>query len=196
MLLKLFLKLWGDENPQSDVRDIDLIVPISYTTKRDELVDATKENLLRAVAYKKIFPTATVVVSNCAYTFPGAELAEEKFKRQILEKESIEFVSAAAMNNSVQEAEQIRKALDFEPRRILIVTGQMHARSARLIWGKIFPAADIVVRCIDYKSEWQKDHPVRVQRNAYVWAFANVARHILIRTFGLSFVARLHHRAT
>ena len=181
-------------------RLVGLIVPISYTTKRDQLTEATKENLATASRWLKKHPSARLAFSNCAYTFPGAARVEQRLKLDYLKRlgNKVEFLLAGDMNNSVEEALQIRSACDKEgssPRRILIITGEMHSRSARLIWRWVFPEAEILVSCTSYRCEAQSDHPVRVQRSCWKWFAANVARQVLLRVLGLK-LARFHHRTS
>lgn len=196
MLLDLIVQLWGDENPTRDVANIDLIVPISYGTKKDGLVNATRKTLEEAISYKKLFSKAVLVFGNCAYTFAGAEIREKELKESILRENAIEeYISASGINNTVEEAELIKKTLPFSPSRILLVTGEMHARSARFVWRRVFPNAKIIVRCIKHTYEYQKDQPIKVVRSGYKWFFANLARHLLLTFFGLR-IRHLKHRAT
>lgn len=199
-LPKFLLNLWINENRYLITANdyFDLIVPISYSTGREKLVIATEAIARRAADLAKMYPKAAVVVSNCEYTFPGAEEVEWKFKQKVFAGYDVKARRAGNMNNSVQEAQAIAKYIaeyNLNAARILIVTGEMHSRSARWIWQRAMPCSKIVVTCVSNELEWQKDHPVLVQRTAWKWFLANVARQILLQVFGLDRIGRLHHRS-
>jgi uncharacterized SAM-binding protein YcdF (DUF218 family) len=162
-LLQLFAFLWrsiDDIHYSSDnaevlekLKGVDVIVPLSYTTGRRQLMDATELNLLEALQYKKICPDAQIAFSSCSYPFEGAAYIEHRLKVKILIESRVDFISGEDMINSVDEAEKIKEALLKEgvsPRRILLVTGELHTRSARYIWSKLFPEAEILVAYIPY----------------------------------------------
>lgn len=194
------VKLWENADEITSKDSFDLIVPISYTTKRDTLTKATMLTARIASSWAHLHPEATLVASNCSYTFPGAADAEWGFKKAIFQKVGVKCHRAGDMNNSVQEALEIKKFLsrflsreEKEPEKILIITGQMHSRSARFIWKKIFPKAKIFIMVFGHKNEYQKDHCVLVQQGPWRWFLANVARQILLRLIGLS-ISQWHHR--
>ncbi len=199
-VLEKFIGWYACESCQEKEPDTtDLIVPISYCATRQGLTAATRENFLLAIHYAKQFPNAVIAFSNAGYVFEGATEIESSQKRQILKKASIPDTSVletGQTSNSIQEAQAIRRGLGERgrmPRRILIITGAMHAPSARLIWRTAFPEAEIFIRCIPYRMETQKDHPVAVQRSTPIWFAANIVRHILILIFGLGITRRFRH---
>ena len=98
------------------------------------------------------------------------------------------------LNNSVEEAKNISKAVKkVEPKCILIVTGELHSRSVRFIWQKVFPNTKILISCINFENEVERDSILPIQRTAARWAFANVARQVLLRILGLERMKNLHH---
>lgn len=176
----------------------DLIIPISYSTGREKLVEATEAIARRAAELSKRYPQAAVVLSNCEYTFPNAEEVEWRLRRDLFAKYGVTARRAGNMNNSVQEAQAILRCVDgykLPANRILIVTGEMHSRSARWIWERVMPNSQITITCVPSKFEWQPDQPVFVQRGPWKWFFANIARQILLQIFGLNRIGRLHHRS-
>ena len=185
----------------SCIPNVDLVVPVSYTTTPSRLTRATEENLRLAMFLFERFSGALMAASNCSYPFAGAEVRELDLKRLItLGDKPLPIIWAAPMRNSVEEAEAIKTALaccskKCRPKRILVVTGEMHSRSARIIWQKVFPDAQIFIRCTPYRCEYQEDHCVEVQRSGWVWLGANLARHVLLRIFGLR-IRSLRHRAS
>jgi hypothetical protein len=201
-IIDVLVAHWKSEDsiPSIQEKKVDLIVPISYTTLSGQLVNATRENLIKAVHWKKYFPRANLAFSNCAYTFPNSAHTEGKFKRATLEKMGItSHIEAGEMNNSIQEARAIGvklAKLDIHPECILVVTGEMHSPSARLIWERVFPKATILISCTGYRFEYQADHMVKVQRNVLTWFCANIARQMLILIFGLNLVEKMRHNTT
>ena len=192
--------MWKIEDNASLVENrlFDLIVPISYSTRRDKLVTATEEIVRRAAELAQGHPEAVVVLSTCGYTFRGAEEIEWTYKQNLFEQYGITARRAGSMNNSVQEADAVAKYVALHrlhSKRILIVTGEMHSRSARWIWRQVMPDSKISTVCISSRYEWQPDHPVLVQRGPWRWFAANIARQILLRILGLDRTGRLHHRS-
>ena len=201
MLLKWLVRLYRSEDSWGDIKDVDLIVPVSYTTTPSRLTRATEANLRLAMFLFEHFSGARMAMSNCSYPFAGAEVREMDLKREItLGDKPVPVIWAAPMRNSVEEAEAIKIALArcskrYWPKHILVVTGEMHARSARIIWREVFPDAKIAIRCTPYHYEYQSDHCVKVQRSGWAWLGANLARHILLRLVGLR-IRSLQHRAS
>ncbi len=195
-----FVRFWKIENNYWEIREwpVDLVIPICYTTRRDRLTLATELNFQIALGYLKIFPEATLAFGNWPCGFQGAERVESELKYVLLPLlDSIKFLEVSILN-SVDEAEKIRKATKdagIEPRRILIVTGELHSRSVRFIYERVFPQAKILITCIHYRNEVEPGHIVRVQRTLWKWIPANLVRHALLRTVGMSAIRNLRHRA-
>lgn len=187
---------------QTEPASIDLIIPISYCTTPYGLTRATRENVLQAIRYGKRFPSASIAFSNAEYVFEGAAEIESSQKRRLLCDAQIpdsSVLEAPPIMNSIQEATAIRELLDrshIQPARILIVTGQMHAPSARIIYKNSFPKAEIFIHCIPHHLETQKDHPLAAQQTPLKWLVSNLGRHIFVLTLGLTVAARFHHRAS
>ena len=184
---------------KKELADIDVIIPISYCATPGGLTAATRENFISALRYAAEFPHAVIAFCNAGYVFAGAEEVERSEKWKIIRESAISqnrILEARLIANSIQEAQAIRtrlNAANTDPRRILLITGTMHAPSAWLIWHKVFPGSEIFIRCIPYRTEYQSNHPVIVQHSAALWFAANLLRHILILLFGISFVRRFHH---
>ena len=184
---------------QKEPVDIDLIVPISYCVTPEGLARATRENFLLAVRYARQFPHATTAFSNVEYVFQGAACLESSQKHRILKEYAVPddlVIETEPIVNSVEEARAIRTRLDsvrMQPRRILLITGAMHAPSARLIWGAVFPEAQVLIRCIPHEYEAQADHPITALRTRIRWLAANIARHLMLLALGLRITARFRH---
>ncbi len=202
-MLSTFVRFWKTEDGEygggSPVMDkVDVIVPISYTTLRDRLTDGTKANIERAIEYRiNWHPNASIAFSSCSYPFKGAEQVEDKLRAGMCRKEGIEPIIAEPMVNTVDEAMNIRDALNTQgihPKCILIVTGELHSRSARYIWKKIFPEAQILITCIPHELEIQPDHIVLDQRVMWKWVLSNIKREIALRIIPLSWLRKIKHK--
>ena len=201
-LPRFLLNLWMSEDDAwaMTIGCFDLIVPISYGTSRERLARATEAIARQAATIKSVYSQAELVFCNCEYTFPGAEDVEWKYKQAVFEEYGYRLTARCAgkMNNSVQEAQVIAKYIakhKLSAKRILVVTGEMHSRSARWIWKRVMPHSQVTVTCVNDKLEWEPNHPVLVQRTAWKWFLANIARQILLQIFGLDRIGKLRHRA-
>lgn len=202
-ILRKFIQWYSEKSCDQESHFApDVIVPLSYCTTPQGLTRATKENFLNAIAYWQKWPHAPISFGNTRYLFHDAAERESHFKAALLRENGVpehSVLEAGPIMNSVEEARSINVRLsqaDIHPARILIITGSLHARSARLIWKKIFPRTEIMIRCIDYRLETQKDHPVFVQRSLIPWCLANVIRHTGLLIFGLTISSLFHHRAS
>jgi len=179
---------------------VDLVVATSYCTTKKALTIASQKNLEIAmqIAAEK---NALLAWASCSYPFNGAESIEDDF-RLIAVAETFEeekLIIGTAMTSTVTEAASIKQALnrkDVRPKVIVVVTGRLHARSARYIWRHFFPDAEILIAVVNEDYESQFDHPVNVQRNPWVWFAVNVARQILLWTLPMEWVARMKHNAS
>ena len=198
-MLQIFVQLWRSENSLNEVGEspVDLIVPICYAMSGpNRLGVATRLNFEKALQFLTVFPKASLAFGNCSYIFPGSEKVESELKRKMFPALSYMDVVEVTLRNSVEEAENVRTVMGdkgIEPRCILVVTGELHSRSARFIWQRVFPYATILIHCIACSNEVEMDHLIRVQRTIPRWICANLARHFLLRTVGLS-IRNLHHR--
>lgn len=202
-LLNFLVWLLKSENSRKEIfeKQIDVIVPISYTTLPDQLTSATKTNLIEVISYKcGRSPVSHIIFSNCSYTFPGSARVEFELKKKTLQEECdlCRFACAGDMISSITEAERIKEKIEelkIIPKCILVVTGQMHSRSARIIWGKVFPDTCILITCIHHSHEYQENHPVKMQRGGWIWFFANQARLVQVVAWmcGFKWVTGWHH---
>jgi len=200
-MLSTFVKYWKTENTKEEIRsaDVELIVPISFTTLRNKLTFGTLVNVTTAVMYKvRFFPDARIAFSSCSYPFNGAEHVEDELRTDICQNAGIKPIIAEPMVNTVDEAMNIREALNskgINPKCILIVTGELHSPSARYIWKKLFPDAKILISCIPHHMEIQPNHLVLDQRTMLKWVVSNIKREIALRLLPLSFVRKIQHKA-
>ena len=192
MLLNSLISLYKDEDDESSVHGIDLITPLSYTTLPSRLTNGTRESLLKALQYKKQFPGAVLAFSNPNHSgFRGCDARECELKKQLIG--TVPNVRAGTCSNSIQEAEAVKAAIPFAPKAILVICGQAHSRSARIIWDTVFPDATVIIRCIPYACEYQADHPFGIERYAWPWFFASLARHALLHVLGIERMRSMKH---
>jgi len=198
-MLSLFIRFWKAEDSLHSIKseDIELIVPICYGTKPDELICATRVNLEKAIKLQGIFPKALIALSSCSYLFKGSELIEEKFKRNILREAQARFIFAEPLINSMDEAEMVQAVLQRSgicPQGIIIVTGELHSRSARLIYKRVFKGSEIFITCNSYKLEIQEDHLVKSQRAMWRWVISNILRELALRLLPWEVIRKMKHK--
>ena len=201
-MLSTLVKHWKTEDPFSEIRkaNVDLIVPVSYTTLRDRLAIATEMNLKMALRYHvTVFRRKPkFAFSSCSYPFSGAEMVEDRLKTGFCNRMDVVPIQAKPMMNTVDEAMRIKETLEkrnFNPHCILLVTGVLHSPSARYIWEKLFPDARILISCTPREYEVQPDHMVFNQRKMWKWVLSNIKREIALRILPLSFVRTIRHTA-
>jgi uncharacterized SAM-binding protein YcdF (DUF218 family) len=174
----------------SSVTEPEVIAPLCYGCLDDRLADSTETIVRRAAEYARKFPHARIAFSNATHCFAGCEARCSEMKAAIFEEEGIapeRILEADPMANSLQEAEAIRRRLDhasIRPRRILVVTGQIHSRRARLVWSRTYPSAAIMLKTVEYLNECQPDHPVLLQRSYWKLFTMNVVHHAVLQVPG------------
>ena len=196
-----FSKVWRADDKNLHVNP-EVIVPLSYAVKRNALTNGTRETLRTAIDYWEKFPTALLVFASSSHCFPGSEKTEERFKFEMLDQAVVSresVLSCGPIVNTVTEAEAICRTLretGKHLKNILLVTGIMHSRGVKYIWGKTlkkyFPDAKLAITVIPLEYEYQKDHPLMLQRGPLRWIFANIARQVSLRILGLKFTGKLY----
>lgn len=191
-MLPQLVSLWRVSDTEEEIvrANPDAIVAICYGTFRHRLTKATEQNFIRALEWGRRFPEAIIFYGNCPYVFPGAEVFEERFKRQIIERMRPQnrIVRFGNLQNSFGEGFQGRaefRKLGIHPRSILLVTGEIHSRDARYIWQKLNPQARVSVSTIPYQLEAEPNHPVKAQQTHWGWVRAVPKRRALALTHPL-----------
>jgi hypothetical protein len=180
-----------------DYDGCDLVVPLGYgLTKTNELPDATRLTLLTAACLADTYH-AKIAWSNSNYFGPGCQELENEQKLQILKRldkslASPPIVPDTGISNSVSEAREIRDALAFTPKKIMVVLDWPHGRSALKIWEKTFPDSKIVIRNID--SSWDSSHRAVLQRSNFLWLSSCLLRHFALTVMGLDKVAKIQYK--
>ena len=109
------------------------------------------------------------------------------------------FIDVGAITNTVVEAERIKaetQARGMSVEEIILITGEMHARYAVLVWKKTFPNAKIALAVTPYYFEYQSGHKILLQRNKYLLFLVRVAQYLIARTiwhYGIDFFRKIKH---
>ncbi len=194
-----FVRFWKSEDSEQEIlnSEVDLVVATSYAmAAKNRLAIATRLNLEKALGFLEIFPDATLAFGNWPLAFPGSEKVESQLKHALFPELSYKKAQESVIKNSVDEAEQIREittSQELEPKCILVVTGELHSRSERFILQSVFPNAKILVSCIGYENEVEKDNIIIMQRTLLRWIYVTLGRHLLLRTVGLR-IRNLTHK--
>jgi len=178
-----------------DFSRCDAVVALGYgLLKNKKLPDAEKKTLTEAVRIASKF-NVPIAWANAGHLYAGCAQEEEALKQE--EINSLAFsgqvkVFPEGITNTVTEAEGIRSVLsDAELKNIVVVVDWAHSKSARLIYRKIFPKANIVLRVVE--GQWNEDHVISFCRSNFKWLFINIVRHLALRILGLKLVSRVKH---
>lgn len=179
-----------------------IIVPLGYAMLcGGNLPLITIDNFETAIAVRKCFPKALMVFGNfCHPCFPGSEVVESRLKHDLLVQNKVPldaFLDVGPITtNTVTEAEGIKDALNtkgIDPKEIVLITGQTHARYAVLVWKETFPLAKIALAVTPYYGEYQLDQMIILQRRKYVVFLVRVVQYIIARCIGIGFFRKIQH---
>lgn len=200
MLTDLLIRLWEvNENDRFPILP-DLIVSITYGSKREILADATRDALLEAVRLEKKYPYARIAFGCPSNCYPGSEFTECEMKKELLIGmhgiNPYRVLIGGVCSNSITEAEAIKQSADTRKLHtdcVLVICTRIHARSIRYIWKKLFPDSLIVLRILPGDPDVERNHQILLQRGRLRWLLANMARHVFMCMFGLEFTKRIQH---
>ena len=187
--------LYGIKNVYPE--ECDLVVALGYGLNIDStLPPATEMTLRHAVEFSREF-NAPLAWSSSNYFFRGSEIVENQKKMDLAKKYGIpesQVVVGKGISNSVTEAKEIKAALaerGIYPSRILVVGDWAHARSALIIWKKVFPDAKITF--FGLETLWNQKHRASLQKSYLKWLIACFMRHGALRVLGIDWVAKKQH---
>jgi hypothetical protein len=173
----------------------DVVIPISYALNRDKsLPDATKKTFREAVWQAGRFGIPIIWASS-NFLFQGSKSIEDQAKKSFLksiQSQKIDFIIAGGITNSITEAQSVKKALyskSIRHKKMIIVCDWPHARSIQLIWQKVFPESEIIIKSVD--AEWNNAHGIVFQRSLFRWFVACLIRHTALILFGVARLERL-----
>lgn len=174
----------------------DIVVPLGYgLTKDGKLPDGAKKTFIMAAIVAAKFNSSLAWASS-NYFWPGCKEQEDTEKSALLESLNFNLprIIAEGITNSVSEARKIKKALVREKvmaQIIVVVCDWLHARSAKLIWEKIFPDAEITFLSVEGK--WGKTHAAILQQSDFRWLITCILRHLALILLGVERVANFQH---
>lgn len=202
-MLGMLVRFWKVENNMQEIlkESIDLTVPICYgIAATNRLATGTVKNFERVPTFLETFPETQLAFGNCPYICKDSEKIESKLKGEMfpwlssMRKGPIEINNVL---NSIKEAKEIRRETrerKIEPKRILLLTGEIHSRRAKRIWKHFFPKAQILVSCTGYQNEVDSDHIVKANSNIMLWFAINVvASFVACMPFGIQMMENMHH---
>jgi len=162
-------------------KQTDLIVLVSFGASSAGLSKASQRALDRVLELKKKYPDARVVFGSFAFNpDPAIEVNEKMLAIP-------DAIYAGSVASTIEEAEKIKTNLLFlpftlQPRSIVVVTDDWHSRSAKFVWEKVWgnknPRPTITFSTFEWPED--PDNPMIFQRKEYVWASANIARHLFL----------------
>lgn len=201
-VISFLAKLWSVKATSLEVmmrKPPDVIMIITHgLTKDGRLTEGSAAVTSRAAELGKAFPHAAIVFGAVAFAaksdMPDRSERERILKMALLEKQGSKnrVVYAGPTLTTIVEAEMFRDALHangVDPHHIVVVDGPAHSRSARYIWGNVFPSARISMSIIAPQDE-VADQLIVFARSPTLWFCANVARFMALRAFGINVARR------
>ncbi len=161
---------------------VEVIACTSYGARPEGLTTVSRLMISEAARLSDLHPEALVVFGAFKETLDPT--VEEKGKREILgNRPNILFGGRVA--NTVTEAEtfhrEIVARLGREPETVVLVDGEMHARSSKHIWERNFPKSKIILKPIHWRLEVDPNDPMIFSRNKWVWFGVNFVRHMIVK---------------
>lgn len=118
-------------------------------------------------------------------------------EREAKEKIFSQGYCVGEVASTIEECLTIRKyleSLNIPLRSIVVVTGEAHSRSAKLVWETYFPESKISIATIPIKSECDLENPMVFLRNEWAWLAINIIRHIVFSVVGVKRMERFKLR--
>ena len=201
MFFDRMVEKWADlPELKTTVENPDIIAPLGYGMLIGNCLPwATIANFERSLLAIKYFPKALIIFGNSAHCFKGSEVVEGAFKHQWLIEKGVskdKFWNVGPITNTVTEAERIKHMLNTRgimPAEIILITGQMHAPYAVLVWHQTFPKAKIALCVTPYFNEYQPEHLIILQRNRYLLFAVRVVQYEVARYISLDFFRKIKH---
>jgi len=192
---------------------VDLCIMLSYASKEDALTNASRIITIRGAGMaKNYFSGALLAITTCAYAYPQEERAHKHTILRDYNPSSIEtrIIWVENIYHTFDEVWKIYRAVmrrRANLKLVVVITGQTHSRTARLIYRALFPNATVLISAISAESEYQPDHPIFVQQTRSRWFYTALLRHAVARVLfmrlpiigfpflriGLRFLESRHH---
>ncbi len=185
-LYKLLLQFYrlNDSIPAS----CDAIAVHGYElTRGDELSDATRQGVERAIKFARQFPSAQMFLISAILRGPEKKATEDRLKWEMLQKAGLEnraVLTAIGAKDTGDEAQIISWFLGDTPKDLPVICDAAQMRCARIIWRHFRPNDRL--HLLGFEGRWDKEHICFFQRNPLVWLAVNFFRHTLLLAFGVS----------
>jgi len=192
-LYRLARAIYGVKD--SKITAVDLVVPLGYGLEKDKSLPDGAEKTLSVAADIASKYGVNIAWASSNYFWLGCKEEEDQARIQYLKDIGYEgrFIIADGISNSVTEAENIKAAVlakKIPHKKITVVCDWPHARSALLVWRKVFPASKIMIRNIE--ANWNSSF-VRFQKSNSWWLVVCLLRHAALIVLGLNRVAKIQH---
>lgn len=180
MLFENLTRMWNTCNPPPET--VDLIAVVSYGATGNRLTKGAEAIVKKAFALYKNHPEALAAYG--AFTLSPDPKVEERIKRQIFPN----GIFAGTVISTIEECQKIKAALPtgFGPKKVVVVTGTCHSRTARLVWKTYFPNSQIFLVTIPAYEEIDPENPMKFLRSSWKWFGINVIRHFVFKIVGVT----------
>lgn len=168
-----------------------VIASVSYGAFDKFLTTGSYFVWVRALKLACQYENSLVVWGSFTHSFKETEIL---LKQRSL-PDDLKNVYTGFVASTIEEAEKARASFTGEPKEIIVVTGETHARSAVWVWQKIFPGVNVRAVTIPICQEVEEGHPMIFLRSKPAWRFVNWARLKLLHTsFGFKLLRGLRLR--
>lgn len=199
-ILEILGRLWSVQDSWSVLDAPDVIGCITYCMSQSHVLTKGSTAITKRVAeLANTFPRAVIVYDAAAYApgsgIPDISETECQLKTEIWTAAGVKnkIIYSGTTLTTIDSAERCRDELrkaGISPRKILLVTGEVHSRSARYVWRKFFPDVKITFDLIPLREETQPDAMIRFMRRPTTWFVVRILQFVVLRTFGMNFVRR------
>src|SRR3989344_5851217 len=180
LIFNVLVNVWEIESDPLPMR-VEAIAPLSYGSYKNKLLRAQKEFIEETIRISDEHREA--VIFSGAFTHSPDPNFEEFEKRRMIGEERW-FVFVGNVASTITEAERMHEVMisryGFEPATIVVVTGELHGRSAKFVWQKTFPHSQIYMRLIPWQHEIEENNTMLLARNKWTWLFAQIGRQAVI----------------
>jgi hypothetical protein len=119
-------------------------------------------------------------MASSSYFWPGCIVQENNLKMVILKGFGISkerIILLGGVKNTLEEIKKVRGIVGQNKPVILSIVDDIHVRSVRSMFAKIFPEAKIIIRNVE--GNWDDpESPLVFGRSNWRWLMANVVRHV------------------
>ena len=190
---KILVEIWRVSDDK--IIEPNYILVHSYGLRNPkELPYASRKVMEEAGKFALRFPKAEILMASSSYFWSGCVVQENNLKLAIPKGFGISkkrIVLLGGVKNTIEEIKKARAFVGEKDSVILSIADDIHARSVRSMFAKIFPEAKIIIHSV--AGDWNDlESPLFFGRSNWRWLAANVARHVGYLLIGER-IASLHH---